>query len=71
MRDMNVLRECTLKRCSDQQDRDLYKDYLTGKALFEEAAPYAHNLRRSMIDRAIFEGYPVHPSAHARRSSDL
>ncbi len=59
MRDMNVLRERTLKRCSDQQDRDLYRDYLTGKALFEERAPYAHNLRRSMIDRAIFEGYPI------------
>ena len=64
MRDMNVLRECTLKRCSDQQDRDLYKDYLTGKALFEEAAPYAHNLRRSMIDRAIFEGYPIDFDEH-------
>lgn len=59
MRDMNVLRERTLKRCSDQQDRDLYKDYLTGRALFEETPPYAHNLRRSMIDRAIFEGYPI------------
>lgn len=64
MRDMNLLRECTLKRCSDQQDRDLYRDYLTGRALFEEAAPYAHNLRRSMIDRAIFEGYPIDFDEH-------
>jgi len=59
MRDMNLLRECTLKRCSDQSEANLYRDYLTGKALFEEGVPFAHNLRRSMIDRAIFEGYPI------------
>ena len=64
MRDMNMLRECTLKRCSDQGSREIYRDYLTGKALFQEPAPYAHNLRRSMIDRAIFEGYPIDFDEH-------
>lgn len=32
---------------------------LTGRALFDEPAPYAHNVRRAMIDQAIFEGYPI------------
>ncbi len=32
---------------------------LIGKALFDEGAPYAHNLRRAAIDRAVFSGYPI------------
>ena len=64
MRDMNLLRECTLRRCTDQGSREIYRDYLTGKALFQESAPYAHNLRRAMIDRAIFEGYPIDFDEH-------
>jgi len=55
MRDMNLLREATRNRRSD----NWYKDYLTGKALFGQGVPFAHNIRRSMIDRAVFEGYPI------------
>lgn len=32
---------------------------LIGKAIFGNPAPYAHNLRRAAIDRAVFEGYPI------------
>ena len=64
MRDMNLLRECSLKRASDQGKREIYRDYLTGKALFEEPAPQAHNIRRAMIDKAIFEGYPIDFDEH-------
>ena len=64
MRDMQLLRSITEKRCHAQENREIYCDYLTGKALFEEPAPYAHNLRRSMIDRAMFEGYPIDFDEH-------
>ena len=59
MRDMNLLREISLRRSTDHASHDLFVHYLTGKALFEEPAPFAHNLRRSMIDRAVFGGYPI------------
>ncbi len=32
---------------------------ITGKALFDEKPPYAHNVRRAMIDRALFSEYPI------------
>lgn len=64
MRDMNMLRECSRQRASDQGKREIYRDYLTGKALFEEPAPQAHNIRRAMLDKAIFEGYPIDFDEH-------
>ena len=64
MRDMNLLRECSRRRASDQGKREIFRDYLTGKALFEESAPQAHNIRRAMIDKAIFEGYPIDFDEH-------
>lgn len=44
-----------------QRINDAYdiKKMLIGKALFNENPPYAHNLRRAAIDRAIFEEYPI------------
>ena len=59
MRDMPSLIERTRKHEDNQASSDRIRDYLTGKALFQEPAPLSHHLRRSMIDRAIFSEYPV------------